>query len=145
MPALAGANLIYGAGMLELGETVSLEQIVLDNDFIAMNKEVLEGIKVTDETMASNLISKVGIGGNFIGEKHTLETMKTEQSYPIIINRKMRGAWKKEGAKDAAERAHDLVVKLLKTHTPLPIDRDLLAGMEAVIDKADKEAKESEI
>ena len=42
-PALAGANSIYGSGMLELGQTFSMEQLVIDNDIIAMNFKAMEG------------------------------------------------------------------------------------------------------
>ncbi len=38
-PALAGANTLYGAGMLELGMTFSMEQLVIDNDIIKMTKK----------------------------------------------------------------------------------------------------------
>ncbi len=39
LPALAGANTLYGAGMLELGMTFSMEQLVIDNDIIKMTKK----------------------------------------------------------------------------------------------------------
>ena len=37
--------------MLELGQTFSMEQMVIDNDIIAMNYKILEGVPVTDETL----------------------------------------------------------------------------------------------
>ena len=52
LPAIAGANSIYGSGMLELGQTFSMEQLVIDNDIIAMNFRAMEGIPVTDDTLA---------------------------------------------------------------------------------------------
>ena len=52
LPAMSGANSIYGSGMLELGQTFSMEQMVIDNDIIAMNYKILEGVPVTDETLA---------------------------------------------------------------------------------------------
>jgi trimethylamine--corrinoid protein Co-methyltransferase len=38
LPALAGANLIYGLGMLEMGMTISFGQMVMDNEFAGMIK-----------------------------------------------------------------------------------------------------------
>ena len=51
LPPLAGANTIYGAGMLELGMTFSMEQLVIDNDIISMIKKVMQGIPVNEETL----------------------------------------------------------------------------------------------
>lgn len=54
MPAIAGANLIYGMGMLESGQTWSHEQLMIDNDIVTMVKRAIPGIDVTDGTMALN-------------------------------------------------------------------------------------------
>ena len=52
LPALAGANTIYGAGMLELGITFSMEQLVIETDIIKMVKKAMQGIPVSTETLA---------------------------------------------------------------------------------------------
>ena len=44
LPALAGANLIYGMGMLELGVTFSFAQLVIDNEIARMCKRVVQGV-----------------------------------------------------------------------------------------------------
>ena len=44
MAALAGANLIYGAGMIESGVTFDCAQFVMDNEFARMIKHVVAGI-----------------------------------------------------------------------------------------------------
>ena len=38
LPALAGANLIYGLGMIESGMTFDYGQLVMDNEFAEMIK-----------------------------------------------------------------------------------------------------------
>ena len=65
LPAFAGANTLYGAGMLELGMTFSLEQLVFDNDMISMTKKAMEGIPVNEETLSVEAIEQVGIGKEF--------------------------------------------------------------------------------
>ena len=42
--------------MLELGMTFSMEQMVIDNDIIRMERKVMEGVPVTDETLAVDAI-----------------------------------------------------------------------------------------
>ena len=67
LPAMAGANTLYGSGMLELGMTFSLEQLVIDNDIITMIKKAMEGVEVNEETLAIDAIKYIGIGNDFIG------------------------------------------------------------------------------
>jgi trimethylamine--corrinoid protein Co-methyltransferase len=134
---LAGANIIYGAGMIELGQTFSLEQLVMDNEIIGLCRRAVRGIQVNEETVAINLIKEVGIGGDFLAKRHTLHKMKDEQSYPSIISRDMRGNWVKKGSKGATELAHQTVLKVLEEHRVQPIDHDVLEAMKAVVRDAD--------
>jgi trimethylamine--corrinoid protein Co-methyltransferase len=135
---LAGANLIYGAGMLELGQTVSLEQLVIDNEIIGMCKKATRGIAVNEETIALDVIKTVKYSGNFITQNHTRKYMKEEQSFPILINREMRGAWEKKGKKDLTAVAHDKVKEILRTHEVPPIDKDIKEDILKIIRSVDK-------
>lgn len=136
-PALSGANTLYGAGMLELGMTFSLEQLVLDNDMITMTKKAMQGIPVSDETMAVESIDEVGIGNNFLAHKSTRKNIDLPSS-PMLIDRLMFGDWEMAGAKEIATVAHEKVVDIMKNHEVEAIDADLLKDMQAVVEKADK-------
>ena len=140
MAAFGGANTIYGAGMLELGMTFSMEQLIIDNDIIEMVKKAMEGIPVTEETLGVDQIKKVGIGNNFLALKKTRELVDLP-SNPKIFDRLMYGDWFSAGAKDAATRAHETCADVMKNHQVAPIDKDILASMKAIVDKADKEFK----
>ena len=52
MPALAGANVIYGLGMIESGMTFDFGQLVMDDEFAGMIKQCVRGIRVDDESLA---------------------------------------------------------------------------------------------
>lgn len=132
---LAGTSTVYGAGMLELGMSFSLEQLVIDNDIIGMIKHVANGIKVDDETIGYNLIKKAGIGGDFIGFKETFDGMKYA-SHPRTIDRQMRVDWEKEGSKNDVDLAHDVVLDILANHEVDPIKHRNL------VDKVIKDADE---
>ncbi len=45
-------------------------------------KRFKQGIEVNDETMAVDLIDKVGIGGHYIQEQHTLDYFISETWQP---------------------------------------------------------------
>jgi len=128
--------------MLELGQTWSLEQLVIDNDIIAMCRRVAEGTSVTDETLATDIIKEVGVGGNFLTKKHTLAWMDREESFPLLLNRQMRGAWtQKTGGKDLADVAHERWKEVLREHKVPDIEPGILKDMEAVVAEADKAAR----
>jgi trimethylamine--corrinoid protein Co-methyltransferase len=125
LPALAGANLVYGMGMLEMGQVLSFSQMVMDNEFAAMIKRSIRGIEVNDELMAVDVIKEVGIGGNFLGQKHTLEHVAGEQVQADMIDRRMRGGWEKKGAKDLHQSSVERAKEILKTHQPKQLEGGL--------------------
>jgi trimethylamine--corrinoid protein Co-methyltransferase len=125
LPALAGANLVYGLGMLEMGQVLSFSQMVMDNEFAAMIKRSIRGIEVNDELMAVDVIKQVGIGGNFLGQKHTLDHIVGEQVQADLIDRRMRGGWEKKGAKDLHQSSVERAKKILETHQPKPLEGGL--------------------
>ncbi|MBP2030895.1 trimethylamine--corrinoid protein Co-methyltransferase [Methanohalophilus levihalophilus] len=142
LPAFAGCNSLYGAGMLELGMTFSLEQLVIDNDIIEMTKSAMRGIPVNDLTLGVESIQKVGIGNNFLAHKQTREYIGVV-SDPKLIDRMMFGDWEAAGSKDIATAAHEVVVDVFKNHEVKPIDADILKDMKAVVDRADEEVRAS--
>jgi trimethylamine--corrinoid protein Co-methyltransferase len=135
--ALAGVNMIYGGGMLELGQTFSLEQQVIDNDIIMMERKFMEGIPVTDETLAVDAIKFIGIGNDFIAHPSTMEQIDLA-SDPEIFDRTMLGEWRANGKKDAVDRAHDKVVDILANHIVTPVPDDVMAAWEKIAKEADE-------
>lgn len=138
LPALAGSNLIYGMGMLELGVTFSYGQLLIDNEIASMVKRVLRGSPVDNDTIGTDVIHKIGSGKNFLKEKHTLKYMPTEQSKVKLFDRRTRGSWEKKGGTDVATRANALASELLKTHEPAPLDSDAHAEMKKIIASAEE-------
>jgi len=126
--------------MLELGMTFSMEQLIIDNDIIAMVKKAMEGIPVSEETLGVDQIKKVGIGNNFLALKKTRELVDLPSS-PKLIDRKMFGDWKNAGAKDIVTSAHETYVDVMKNYEVPAIDRDIYTAMKVIVDKADKEFK----
>jgi trimethylamine--corrinoid protein Co-methyltransferase len=125
---LAGLNLIHDVGYLDRGMVCSAEMLVLGDEVIGMAKRFIEGIQVSAETLARSLIEKVGPGGHFLQEKHTLRHFRTELWMPNLLTRQHYDVWQKEGAKDMAQRGGERLRELVESHQvpPLP-DRTLSA------------------
>ncbi len=137
LSALAGANLIYGAGMLEAGMTFSFGQLVIDDEIAAMVKRIVNGVSLDDELMGVDLIKKVGIGNNFLTQRHTLNNIGTEQVQATIIDRRMRGAWEKRGSKSLIQSANQKATELLKTHEPKPLPEELIKELKRIVKSAE--------
>jgi trimethylamine--corrinoid protein Co-methyltransferase len=112
---MAGADYIHlAAGMLDSGNTISYEQYIIDDEIIGMVKRVLVGIKVNKETLGFDVIKKVGPGGNYITEDHTIEHMMDEFFYPNPSVRLNFDIWQEAGQPDMLHRAAIQVQQILK-------------------------------
>jgi trimethylamine--corrinoid protein Co-methyltransferase len=132
MAALAGANLIYGAGMTESGVTFDYAQYVLDNDMARMVKHAVQGVPVNDETLALDDIHAVGSFGDYMSLDSTLKHMR-ELSQPRFMDRRVREDWQAMGAKDAYSAAKEAAKQILEEHQPQPLPGEVTAEIDAVV------------
>ena len=119
IPALAGANLIYGPGMLESGLTFDFAQLVLDNEFVRMIKHTIGGFEVSDEALAVDVIKAVGPAKDFLTQEHTLKYVRSH-SQPEFINRDKRERWQAAGGTDSYAKAVEKTRDILQNHKPQP-------------------------
>jgi trimethylamine--corrinoid protein Co-methyltransferase len=124
--------------MLEMGMTLSYGQLVIDDEIAAMVKRVVYGSSVDDELMGVDLIKKVGIGGNFLTQRHSLKHLATEKVRATISDRRMRGAWEKRGSKTLIQSANERARELLNTHKPLPLPEGVKEEFKRIIKSAEE-------
>lgn len=135
---MAGANLIYGLGMLESGVTFDFGQLVMDNDFARMIKYAVNGILVNDETLAVDAIKEVGIGKHFLDHDTTFKYMR-DQSQPESFDRSIREEWEQSGGSDIYQRASEKARDILENHKPEPLPDNVLATMRSIVEDAEAE------
>ena len=136
---MAGANLIYGAGMLDSGLIFSYAQLVIDNDIFKMIRKVMQGMHVDDENLAVDIIKSVGPGGDFLMQDHTMKYMRTLPSVPNLIERNNRENWLASGGKGLAERAAERAGEILANHKPVPLSDDATAALRAILEESSAE------
>jgi trimethylamine--corrinoid protein Co-methyltransferase len=135
--ALAGINMISGAGMLDFLRAQSLEKLVVDAEFIAMAGRLLRGIETPDESLGAALIRAVGHHGEFLSQKHTRTWFAREQQIPSrVVDRGSLATWQNAGGKTAAERAHDQVQSLLTAYRPRPLPDDVCRAWRDITEHA---------
>ena len=136
--ALAGANLIYGPGMLESGITFDFAQLVLDNEFAKMIKHTVKGFGVSKEALAADVIKEVGPAKDFLAHNHTLKHMRS-QSQPELIDRKGIEDWSAAGGTDIYARAAEKAKKILENHKPEPLMEAVSKKIRSIIAETEKE------
>jgi trimethylamine--corrinoid protein Co-methyltransferase len=139
LPVLAGADEVYGAGSLEGGMAASFEELVMDDEICKAVLKAVQGIEVNDETLAVDVIDKVGPGGHFLAEKHTLKHFKDVLFFPELTDRHSYDAWKKAGGKSMVKRAREKAEEILREHWPTPLDKDVQKEISEIIGRAEKE------
>jgi len=112
--AMAGADCIHlAAGMLDSANSISYAQYVIDNEIIGTVQRVLSGIRVNKGTLALDVISGVGPGGNYVMEDHTVEYMRDEFFYPELAIRSSYDVWEEQGRPNMVSRAKEVVQRIL--------------------------------
>ena len=138
LAALSGANLIHDVGYLESGLLGSFDMLVLSDEVIGMAKRILGGVRVTPETLAVDVIERVGPGGHYLTQEHTRQQFRAETWFPTLIDRQMRRAWEAGGQKTMAARVRAKVLDILKGHEPMPIPADVETRLRAIVAQAEE-------
>ena len=102
--------------MLDSGNSISYEQYIIDNEVIGMVQRILAGISVTEETLGLSVIERVGPGGNYVTEDHTIDHMMDEFFYPELCERHLFDIWEQRGRPNMLSRATAMVEKILGDH-----------------------------
>lgn len=124
--ALAGINMISGAGMLDFLACQSIEKLVVDAEGIAMAKRLLDGVQERTEPLALEMFTGINFKGDFLKQKITRELFPLEQHIPSpVIDRSSIRGWQAEGSPDTFTRAKKHAQYLLAGYqTPdLPAER----------------------
>jgi trimethylamine--corrinoid protein Co-methyltransferase len=128
---------IYGLGMLEMGITFDLAQLVLDNDVAGMILHAVNGIPVNDETLSVDAIREVGIFQDYLGHETTYKHMKS-QSQPKFIDRRMRPDWEAAGT-DIYQKALEHARHVLETHKVPELPEGVRSTIRSIIEETEKE------
>jgi len=115
--ALAGVNMISGAGMLDFLACQSAEKLTIDAEAIAMAKRLVTGIEVRTETLATALFEGINFKGDFLKQRITRELFPKEQYLPSpIIDRDSIRGWQEAGSRDTFARARVRTRELLAAY-----------------------------
>lgn len=136
--ALAGANFIHdAAGMMEFAMTACYEKFVIDSEILGMVMRAVAGIRVSDDTLAFDLIKEVGPGGNFVSARHTRRFMRREHYRPTLSDQNSREEWEAKGGKAIWQKAGEKAKRLIaepKYRLPAEVRERILSEITGIVD-----------
>ncbi len=134
--ALAGVNMISGAGMLDFLACFSLEKLVIDAEIVAMAKRLLTGILTPTETLATAMFEGINFKGDFLKQKATRDLFSKEQYLPSrVLDRDSIRGWHQSGSQDTLRRAEDQVQQLLAQYEPPVLPEDELRELYKLVER----------
>ena len=136
--ALAGINMISGAGMIESLACHSVEKLVMDAESIASAQRLARGIEVRGddvrgESLATAMFAQTGLSGEFLKLKETRALFRQEQYLPsAVIDRSARGS---EPPTVIFARARTRVDELVSVYRKPSLAGDVLRKFQAIVER----------
>jgi trimethylamine--corrinoid protein Co-methyltransferase len=125
------ANIIYGVGAVDSGNSISYLQMVMDDEFIAGLRRMFEGITRHDLDEEVALIKANTPRGNFLKAKHTRRTFR-EHWLPGIFSRDNYDTWRAKG-KTIEQSCRQKATQILDEHVPPPLSASVEAELEHIM------------
>lgn len=132
---LMGGNIVHDLGYLESGLTFSFAQLAICDQMANWVKAFFSPVEVNDETLALNVITEVGPGGQYLKHKHTRAHFR-EHWYPDLFERGNYTDWAQKGSQTLGERAATRVQKILDEHHPQPLPDAVRARLRQIVQQA---------
>lgn len=140
LPALAGANILTGAGHLEGGLFVSYAQLMIDSEITGIVQRVLQGFEVDTNSLGMDAIDRSISSDNLLIDPHTMANLRKINTFrPKLLNRTPRQMWVEQGALSMKDRAREMAKQVLTDHEPVPLDRATEKELKNVIRHAREE------
>jgi trimethylamine--corrinoid protein Co-methyltransferase len=138
VPALAGSDNLSGIGG-GWENAACYEMLVIDNEIYSDVFRTVRGFEVDDETLALDIIDKVGPMGNFLAQPHTMKHLRSgEIRNSALYDKRTVERANRDGVRPLQEVAKVEIRRILKEHEPEPLDRDVESELSKIVKDAGK-------
>jgi len=139
MSLLSGANEIGFHGCVYGELSFHPAQLLLDDDLVGMIARLLEGVEINRETLAFDVINKVGpIPGTYLTEEHTRNWWRKSQFIPKSSDSLTYPEWMEADKKDCISYALDRMEEIIGTYKPEPLTDKEEEAIESILEEARK-------
>jgi trimethylamine--corrinoid protein Co-methyltransferase len=147
LAALAGINMVSGAGMIDFLRCQSFEKLVMDVEMIGMTRRLVRGVEAHEDPLAVDKMRQSAHRADFLAKPHTLKWFQKELYIPTeVIDRSPLEAWQKNVSADGQhpvsiyQRASKRVDKLLASYRPNGVSEDVRKELRKI---TEREARKS--
>jgi trimethylamine--corrinoid protein Co-methyltransferase len=134
--ARSGINFIlHSAGIVGGYIGMSFEKFMVDEEICGMVRRILQPVEISDETLQTEVIKRVGAGGEFLSLDETLKRCRTEYLFQEIMKATDHNGWKLEGGLPADERAVKQLEKRFSSYEKPDIDPALEKALRSFVEK----------
>jgi len=134
-PLLNGANIVHDIGFMDAGLQGSLQLMAIADDMLGWIRAATMGVKVTEETLALEIIEELGPEGDYLSHDHTYRHFK-DAYYSKLADRQIYSSWEADGSTTMAERAARKVDDILENHKPEPLPDATIKALRDYVEKA---------
>lgn len=140
MASVVMSDMLLGCGFLHGSRIWSYAEMIMDCEIFSIIHKMMQGIEVSEETLALETIANVGSGGHYLAQKHTRKHMR-ELFLPQFMDRRPYSVWE-EKKDDARDWAVNKARKILTEHCPEPLDPKISLEMAKIIQSVEKTTHE---
>ena len=139
LASLDGANLIHDVAYLGQGLLGDPASIVLCDEIVSYVKHIIAGFEMNAETMATEAIRRVGPGGNYLADQHTVDHFRKVLWQPQMVNRANPDTWAAKGSLRHEERARRKALSILAHASARPLPEGVQVQLDALYEEAGRE------
>jgi trimethylamine--corrinoid protein Co-methyltransferase len=134
--ALCGGEVCGYLGMLGSSMILYPEQIILEHETCLYALKIFEEYEFNEQSMALDVIAKVGPGGHYLREKHTRKHIRDFRYSPFLWSKDELG-----NPNPPRQVAIEEFNKIYETHQPEPLPDQVLKELDQILAAADRTAK----
>jgi trimethylamine--corrinoid protein Co-methyltransferase len=131
---LSGCEIVTGMGLRETYTLLYPEAVLLDDDIYHRARYALMDLDINPETLAVEVIDKVGPGGHFLAQKHTRTHMRHSMQRAITQQLDQESNYLQP-----LEAAREKFTWIYENHHPEPLDTEIQKELTRILDHADRE------
>ncbi len=136
--AMAGADIFGHLGISGVDQGTSLPILMMQHEIIGYVERMMQGVEITDEKFGIPVIENAIKEGSFFSEDHTVKHFRKELWFPELLDRDFWENWINSGKKDMFSRCRGKRDKILKEHSPVPLDGDTIKSVNRLLKDAKK-------
>ena len=113
----------------------------LHDELIEIARRWLRGIVVDEETLAVDVVARVGPRGDYLSDEHTVKALHAGELLDLKLAERegRRQVWEAGGKRTLESKAVKKAVSILDTHEVPPLPDDVLKELEVIMKKADED------